>query len=282
MYEAYYHLDRPPFSGSVPVDSLYAASSQQDAIGRMRYAIERHLPFAILAGGPGVGKTTVARRLLSQLDELASPRAFLTYPLLKPTELLAFLLAEWFDEVATDPNGRPDLMIRALRDHLVKNAERNQQAVLMIDDAHLIESQSPAPHQFWETLRLIGGIGGPGSEAVTCLLIGRTELVPSLRGGEALADQLDAVSVLTPFDVAETGAYVSHRLRIAGSKRTLFQADALEAIHHWTGGLPRRIDRLADLALLVGYAEERITLDAAHIAAVAEDTEPSLPGTSSY
>ncbi len=55
-----------------------------------------------------------------------------------------------------------------------------------------------------------------------------------------------------------TSAYVQHRLRESGANADrIFESAALERIHLLTQGIPRRINRLCDLALMVGFAEDR-------------------------
>ncbi|MHB8860876.1 MAG: ExeA family protein, partial [Pirellulaceae bacterium] len=57
----------------------------------------------------------------------------------------------------------------------------------------------------------------------------------------------------------------------AGAQREIFDGSALEAVHHLALGVPRRINRLCDLALLIGFAEERTCLGREQIEAVAEE-----------
>ena len=270
MYEAFYGLDRPPFTGPTGDESVYQASAQQDALGRLRYAVERRLPFAVLVGEAGVGKSVLADRLAGQLRQAGHRWAHLTYPLLEPASLLAYLAREWAGD-ASDAPAPPERQVRALRDLFAGEATDGPATVLLIDDAHLIERHTAEPDRVWETLRLLTGLAGPRRPSLTCLLVGRTVLLPGLQGVAALADQLDVACVLRPFDEAETAAYVSHRLTAAGASRSLFDAAALAAIHRWTGGVARRIDRLADLALLVGYSEEWHRIGGPQIDAVAAD-----------
>ena len=49
--------------------------------------------------------------------------------------------------------------------------------------------------------------------------------------------------------------YVEHRMSAAGARKRIFVESALQALFECSGGVPRRINRLADLALLVGYAD---------------------------
>ena len=66
-------------------------------------------------------------------------------------------------------------------------------------------------------------------------------------------------------------SYVNHRLSAAGASRTIFEESALDALHELSSGIPRRINRLADLALLVGYADQIATLSAEHVHSVSKE-----------
>ncbi len=70
---------------------------------------------------------------------------------------------------------------------------------------------------------------------------------------------------------AETLAYIRHRLQAAGGSSEIFEEEALSAIHELSGGLPRRINRLCDFALLVGYADNLDQVTPVQIEAVAEE-----------
>ena len=82
---------------------------------------------------------------------------------------------------------------------------------------------------------------------------------------------------MRPFRVEETAGYVLHRLKSAGAKSQIFTDDALAALHELSDGLPRRINRLADLALLIGFAEERDRIAGEQIAAVSEELVTVTP-----
>ena len=77
--------------------------------------------------------------------------------------------------------------------------------------------------------------------------------------------------LLTRLSAVETGRYIQHRLTEAGAKRTIFESSAVEAIQQLTHGIPRRINRLCDLALLVGYGEELRTLTSQHIESIQQE-----------
>jgi general secretion pathway protein A len=70
---------------------------------------------------------------------------------------------------------------------------------------------------------------------------------------------------------------VEHRLKVAGARRSIVEADAFPTLHALTHGIPRQINRLCDLALLIGYAEEQQRLSAGHFEAVCRDLVTVAP-----
>ncbi len=76
---------------------------------------------------------------------------------------------------------------------------------------------------------------------------------------------------LAPLNPQETAQYVAHRLQAAGAARAIFDPSAIETLHRLTHGVPRRINRLCDLALLIGYAEERSAIGGSQIEAISEE-----------
>ena len=49
---------------------------------------------------------------------------------------------------------------------------------------------------------------------------------------------------------------MGHRLRIAGAKGEIFDGKALELLYARSGGIPRRINQICDIALLTAMARK--------------------------
>jgi len=77
--------------------------------------------------------------------------------------------------------------------------------------------------------------------------------------------------LLQPFSAEETAAYINHRLQAAGATREIFADDALQTAHQLSGGIPRQLNRLCDLALVVGFAAREHTIAAAQLHSVNEE-----------
>jgi general secretion pathway protein A len=91
--------------------------------------------------------------------------------------------------------------------------------------------------------------------AMTTLIIGSPELLLRTRRLPRQSDRLFPQCVLGAMAPADTALYVRHRMLRAGGDPEIFPAAAVEIIHDLCGGIARRINRLCDLCLLVGYSK---------------------------
>ena len=75
-----------------------------------------------------------------------------------------------------------------------------------------------------------------------------------------------------PLDLADTAAYISSRIRIAGGTTTnLFTREAVMLIHSASRGIPRTINVLCDNALISGFALGRQPVGREIVADVCRD-----------
>jgi hypothetical protein len=77
---------------------------------------------------------------------------------------------------------------------------------------------------------------------------------------------------LGPMDAEETKAYIEHRLTTVGWKGDpSFSDGAHDAIFAYTGGIPRKVNTLADRLLLMGFLEEMHGFEESNVADVIRD-----------
>jgi general secretion pathway protein A len=143
-----------------------------------------------------------------------------------------------------------------------QNAHDGKHAVIVIDEA-----QSLSERGTLDTLRLLLNFEVDLKPALTILLVGQPALLPQIERVPEFESWLGVKCVLSCFTAEETAAYIAHRLRAAGRDEPIFDDQALESIHYHSHGVPRQINRICDLALLIGFAEERSTISASHIEA---------------
>jgi type II secretory pathway predicted ATPase ExeA len=260
LYEEHFGLRPRPF-GDPATPSDHVALPGRDSIRRrLRYGLEHGQGPALLFGPSGSGKTLLARALA---DELGGRSAHLTFPSMPAADLMESLA----DELAAPRlDDQPGLAgsIRRLRVALASSARRGDRPLVIVDEAHLIDD--PAT---FEALRLLLNFATQGPPDLGLLLVGGPELPVLLP--PALADRLTARCLLAPLTLTESSAYVLGRLAIAGASTPLFDPPALAELHRYAEGLPRRLDRLADLALLVAYAQGADRVDARSVLVAARE-----------
>ena len=259
MYEDHYGLEHRPFGETVSPAAYVALPSRDASLRRLRYGLEHSHGPALLFGPPGSGKTLIARRLAA---DLGITPVHLTFPAMPAIELLNLLAEEFGGPLPAHPTMAAAL--RRLRDQFAAAAATGHHPLLIVDEAQLIED--PAT---FETLRLLLNFATAGPPELSLLLVGTADLLLQLPPG--LTDRLTARCLLGPLTEAESAAYVLGRLASAGATTTLFTPDALAALHRNADGLPRRLNHLADLALLIAYAEGHPQADPRTVALAARE-----------
>ena len=249
MYEAHFGLKERPFRETVSPSAYVALPSHERALRRLRYGLEPGRGLAVLFGPGGSGKTMLARRLVSLWP---GPAVHVTFPALPPAELVAHLAEEFGDSAVTPASLSGAL--RLLQSQLARLVAQSRRPLVIIDEAHLIAETTT-----FEALRLLLNFANDGTPDLSLLLLGGAEVLLDLP--PALADRLPARCLIGPLTAEETSSYVLGRLAAAGAQNCLFSPEALNALHHHGSGLPRRLNRVADLALLIAYAQELPIVD---------------------
>ncbi len=166
------------------------------------------------------------------------------------------LLAYLADELAAPASVRARRASSRRCDAFNKSLRRisaeGQHTVVAIDEAHLIDDT-----RTFEALRLLLNFESESQPGLTLLLVGQPGLLAQIDRMPAFEERLGVKCLLRPFNTDETSAYVNFRLQAAGAKKPIFEPEAMTTLQELSHGLPRQINRLCDLALLVGFAEER-------------------------
>lgn len=274
MYEHFWQLDRNPFDDDDDLRGFYRSETHQATLLKLRYLIENGKGTGLLVGGTGFGKSYLIQVLTQQLGESHGPFIHLVFPQMSPAELLGYLAVE----LGADANtfGREavglDRTIREIDRLLRKYSEQNRHPVIVVDEAHLIED-----FQVFQALRLLLNFQQPKKCRFSLIFVGQRELLNTVRRLGQLEERLSVKCLLRPLSAEETSAYVTHRLEAAGATRPIFELTAMQPLHELSGGVPRRINRLCDLALLVGFADDSTSISAEQVEAVAEELTAVVP-----
>jgi MSHA biogenesis protein MshM len=272
MYERYWNLERAPFDHDRTAQSFFSSRLHGEALVKLKYLIEHGKGAAVLAGASGTGKTHVLEMVRQQSAH--GPSVHLVYPQLAPHELVSYItnsLGESGDHSSEILPGM-DVLLRRLDARLCELTQTGCSPLIVIDDAHLIEDR-----RVFQTLHQLMNFQQPGRSNFSLILSGQPELVGTLQRTEQLSDRIAFQCLLQSLTEVECGVYVRHRLEAAGRTKSIFDESAMKAIFELSAGIPRRINRLCDFALLVGYANQLKFVSANQVEGVhAEITRPSV------
>lgn len=250
MYIEHFRLRKAPFSIAPDPRFLFMSERHREALAHLLYGVGGGGGFVLLTGEIGAGKTTVCRCFLEQIPKSCCV-AYIFNPKLTVIELLQTICQEFAVTVPAAEVGSVKAHVDALNGFLLDVHAGGRSAVLIIDEA-----QSLAPDVL-EQLRLLTNLETVERKLLQIILIGQPELRDMLARPELeqVAQRVIARYHLGALSEQETREYVKHRLVVAGGDASPFEREALTRLHALTGGVPRRINLLADRALLGAYAQ---------------------------
>ena len=274
MYLEFYGLIRAPFEMTPDPAFLYLGESHQEGLATLVYGVQARKGFVLLTGEVGTGKTTLLHSLLAQLDS-STTSAYIFNPKLGTHDFFRIL----FDEFGITQECRTKAeYLMALNSFLIERLERDETALLIIDEAQNLSLE------MLEEVRLLSNLETPTHKLLQIMLVGQPELSDKLAKPELrqLRQRIVLRHDLRPFTSAELNDYVGERLRLAGyAGKGVFNRGALKELFAVTGGVPRLVNVVCDGSLLTGYSRGQATLGREVIREVAGDLKLcEAPGTS--
>ncbi len=269
MYCEYFGFAKRPFELTPDPAFLYLGEAHREGLATLVYGVQSRKGFVLITGEVGTGKTTLIHALLGQLDSTAAC-AFIFNPSLEPLEFFHLL----FNDLGIEtPCRTKSEYLLELNSFLITRLEKNEPTLLIIDEAQNLSVE------MLEEIRLLSNLETPTSKLIQIMMVGQPELRDLLARPELrqLRQRIALRHQLRPFDEREICDYVGERLARAGySGRDLFKPAALKDLYNVTGGIPRLVNSVCDLALLLAYSRQKTVLDAALIREAAADLELDL------
>ncbi|MEZ4485304.1 MAG: AAA family ATPase [Syntrophotaleaceae bacterium] len=259
-YAEHFGLEREPFSNAPDARFYFNSEQHRQSLQRLMYAVDSNKGLAVLIGGIGTGKTTLARRMLDCLpdDRYESSLLVMVHSGITPEWILTRIAMQFGVEA---PASDRLTLLKQLYDKLLQIEESGRRAVVLIDEAQMLQTR-----ELMEEFRGLLNLEIPSKKLLNIVFFGLPEVEDCLRLDEPLAQRVAVKYHLHSFTVGTTTNYINHRLKIAGAERIIFDEDAIPAIHRFTGGVPRLINTICDNCLFEAFMckMERVDVQVVH------------------
>jgi len=256
MYNDFYGFTEKPFSLISNPNCLYLSSQHEAALTFLEYGLTERVGFVMLTGEIGIGKTTLIRRVLNQI-EADMEVAVIFHTNISAHDLITLILTEF--EIEYDNTINKAKALDILFDFLIKKYSERKKVLLVIDEAQNLADD------VLEEIRMLSNLQTDDELLMQIMIVGQPDLKRKIQSKklEQFAQRISVSYHISAMTLEETKAYISYRLEKAGCTESPFPEEVVQKIFDISAGIPRTINLLCDAALVYGYADEirEINLD---------------------
>ena len=266
LYLEHFGLREPPFRITPHTDFFFDGADRGATLDALLYAIQHEEGIVKVVGEVGSGKTLLCRVLIERLPKHVET-IYLADPSFTRDEILYAVAEELEIEFSRE---RATIALRALQDRLIASYAEGRRTVILIDEAHAM------PEETLEQVRLLSNLETSRHKLLQIVLFGQPELdeMLALPGMRQLKDRITHSFRMRPLSQAEASNYLTFRMRAAGYRGPdIFAPAAVALIARAADGLSRRINILADKALLSAFSEGAHAVSARQARAAIADSE---------
>lgn len=238
MITTFFKLTAQPFTERISVQQILRHEGMSQALARLQYMAD-YGNIALITGQTGVGKSTLIKLFLSILPQNQYLPVYIHFTCVRASSLLK-LIATGLGEVPKLTKERVFLQI------IDKANKINQTILLIIDEAHLLDTQAIT------NLRLLVSSALEDTPPFKIILSGQEDLTNKLKT-YSLSDIAHRISVychLSPLTKTQTAAYIDFQMKCSGASDKVFEQEVKEMIHEYANGIPRQINNIAGGCLL--------------------------------
>ncbi len=267
MYYPHFGLQQPPFKITPNTDFFFSGGNRGAVLDALVYAISNGEGIIKVVGEVGSGKTMLCRMLQTILpDRIES--IYLANPSVAPEDVLHAIAFELQLELPKDADRLK--VMQALQAHLLNRHAEGRQVVIFVEEAQGM------PLATLEEIRLLSNLETKQDKLLQIVLFGQPELDENLNQEQIrqLRERITHRFNLSPLQTKDVGEYLIFRLRAAGYHGPhLFSDASIKRLSHAAQGLVRRVNILADKALLAAFADNVYQVTPKHVKAAIQDSE---------
>jgi type II secretory pathway predicted ATPase ExeA len=278
MYYSYFGLSQAPFKITPNTEFFYTGGNRGPILEALIYAITQGEGIIKVTGEVGSGKTMLCNMLPTRLPPHVDT-VYIANPSVTPEEILRTIAFEL--QIGVERGAPRVEVMQALHDLLLRRHAEGRRVVAFVE-----ESQS-MPLATLEEIRLLSNLETRSDKLLQIVLFGQPELDETLRQPQLrpLRERITHSFRLEPLAAGEIREYLMFRMRAAGYRGPdLFSDIVVKRVANASLGLTRRVNLIADKALLAAFSENTHTVRPKHVEAAVRDSEfsqaaPSQPGS---
>ena len=269
-YWQYYGFSRMPFGEGADREVFFRSETHKEALALMLYGIRERKGYIVIIGQQGMGKTTLIRQVMDQLDERTR------VALISKSHDLGFtFLKELMEKLGLRTKGvTKGSMLHELYEFLIQCLKKGENIVVFLDDAHRMKDE------IIEEVRLMSNFQTSRTKLIQIVIAGEPELDRRLNSMHMrqIRQRIQILHRLLPLGQDESLQYIEHRLACAGgSSGDVFTPEALASICKYAGGIPQNINTLCDHTLTLGAERSEKPISAGTVAAARKTVAPLDP-----
>lgn len=271
MYYAFFGLTHAPFKITPDTDVFFEGGNRGAILEALVYAISQGEGIVKVTGEVGSGKTMLCRMLQTRLPNNVES-VYLANPSVSPEEILHAIAFEM--QLGTPKEASRLEVMHGINEHLLDRHGQRKQIVLFVEESQGI------PLETLEEIRLLSNLETNQHKLLQIVLFGQPEFDENLRKPQIrqLRERITHSFNLSPLTAADVRSYIAFRLQAAGYHGPdLFGRRVIDRITQVSAGLTRRVNIIADKALLAAFADGTHNVSIRHVKAAIRDSEFAGP-----
>jgi len=261
----YWGLKASPFPMRPALDSVTSTPSQEEALARMEFLVHNRGSGGLIVGAAGTGKTLLLALFAELIRPVAETYRFSVVGLDDVTLIARLAEATGMKPI---PSRNPLRLRQTIEARFAAAAYQGRPWVILLDD---IAEASPKIAVALTYLSHLRWDAGPAPLLFVAARHATLHRVP-----RQCLDLLDLRIDLEPWEEDGVQTYLIQRLQAAGQDdwQAVFHAEAMHRIAALSRGIPREVNRLADLSLTAAAGANVRPIDAETAQAVFDELYP--------